>query len=64
MQKNKNTGMMLAVVPMSEVTIVDVKNVFIPEKYVTLQDPTQVKALPVELKGLDRYKPYVQVITI
>lgn len=79
MQQNKNTGMMLAVVPMSEVTIVDdwytmslkgsasnsltVKNVFIPEKYVTLQDPSQIKALPTELKGIDRYKPYVQVIT-
>ncbi|ASR46626.1 acyl-CoA dehydrogenase [Paenibacillus kribbensis] len=71
--------MLLAVVPMSEITIVDdwytmslkgsasnsleIKNVFIPEKYVTTQGLSQVNPLPVELTGRDRYKPYVQVIT-
>ncbi|WP_339274565.1 acyl-CoA dehydrogenase family protein [Paenibacillus sp. FSL W8-0426] len=79
MQESKNLGMMLAVVPMSEVTIVDdwytmslkgsasnsleIKNVFIPEKYVVSQDTKQMSSLPVELKGRDKYKPYVQLIT-
>ncbi|WP_017688381.1 acyl-CoA dehydrogenase family protein [Paenibacillus sp. PAMC 26794] len=79
MQQSKSTGMMLAVVPMHEVTIVDdwytmslkgsasnsleIKNVFIPEKYVITQDLSHVSTLPAELEGIDRYKPYTQVTT-
>lgn len=74
----ENPQMMLAVIPMSEVTIVDdwytmslkgsasnsleVKNVFIPEKYVVIQDMNQEKSLPTELEGRDRYRPYGQLI--
>ncbi|MFD1955429.1 acyl-CoA dehydrogenase family protein [Paenibacillus thailandensis] len=77
MQESK--GFMLAVVPMSEVTIVDdwytmslkgsasnslkMKNVFIPEQFVVRQDMIDMDSSPVELKGLDRYKPYVNVIS-
>lgn len=79
MQQSKDLEMMLAVVPMSEITIVDdwytmslkgsasnsleIKNVFIPEKYVVNQDMKQAGSLPVELKGRYKYKPFVQVIT-
>ncbi|MFC9707833.1 hypothetical protein ACFTRD_06720 [Paenibacillus sp. NPDC056933] len=78
-QQSKNLGMMLAVVPMSEVTIVDdwytmslkgsasnslkIINGVIPENYVVTQDMKQVGSLPVELNGRDRYRPYVQLIT-
>lgn len=79
MQESGSTGMLLAVVPMNEVTIVDdwytmslkgsasnsleIKNVFIPDKYVTTQDLSHMIASPAEVEGLDRYKPYVQVTT-
>lgn len=79
MQQSKSTGMLLAVVPMNEVTIVDdwytmslkgsasnslaIKNVFIPDKYVTTQAFSQVIASPEKVEGIDRYKPYVQVTT-
>lgn len=79
MQESGNMGMMLAVVPMSEVTIVDdwytmslkgsasnslaLKNVFIPDEFVVKQDTDHVQTLTVELKGRDRYRPYVQLIT-
>ncbi|PZT52848.1 acyl-CoA dehydrogenase family protein [Paenibacillus silvae] len=77
MQENK--GMRLAVVPMNEITIVDdwytmslkgsasnsleIKNVFIPEKYVISQNLSQGNTLPAPLEGIDRYKPYVQITT-
>ncbi|WP_127537166.1 acyl-CoA dehydrogenase family protein [Paenibacillus illinoisensis] len=79
MQESGNMKMMLAVVPMSEVTIVDdwytmslkgsasnslaLKNVFIPDQYVVTQDTEQVTSLTVKLEGRDRYRPYVQLIT-
>ncbi|MEO2255420.1 acyl-CoA dehydrogenase family protein [Paenibacillus amylolyticus] len=77
MQESGNMKMLLAVVPMSEVKIVDdwytmslkgsasnsleLKNVFIPDQYVVNHDTEQ--AITVELKGRDRYRPYVQLIT-
>lgn len=78
MQEGKDMEMMLAVVPMNEVTIVDdwytmslkgsasnsleIKNVFIPDKYVITQEMDQEGSSPVELKGRDRYRPYAQLI--
>ncbi|MNH91898.1 p-hydroxyphenylacetate 3-hydroxylase, oxygenase component [compost metagenome] len=75
MQEGKALEMMLAVVPMSEVMIVDdwytmslkgsasnsleLKNVFIPDKYVITH---QEGSLPAQLKGHDRYRPYAQLI--
>lgn len=75
MQEGKAMEMMLAVVPMSEVTIVDdwytmslkgsasnsleLKNVFIPDKYVITH---QGGPLPAEPTGRDRYRPYAQLI--
>lgn len=77
MQEGK--AMMLAVVPMSDVTIVDdwytmslkgsasnsleIKNVFIPDKYVINQEMNQRGSLPDELEGRDNYRPYAQLIT-
>lgn len=77
MQESKAVEMMLAVVPMSEVTIVDdwytmslkgsasnsleIKNVFIPDKYVVTH---QEGSLPAQLQGRDRYRPYGQLIII
>ncbi|MCB7154242.1 acyl-CoA dehydrogenase family protein [Bacillus stercoris] len=79
LQQSENPEMMLAVVPMNDVTIVDdwytmslkgsasnsleMKNVFIPEHYVIRQDMSHQNFSPVELKGRDRYRPYVNVIT-
>jgi|GEM_PF-875319 len=78
MQEGKAMEMMLAVVPMSEVMIVDdwytmslkgsasnsleIKDVFIPDKYVITQEMNQGGSLPVEFKGRDRYRPYAQLI--
>ncbi|CAH1214662.1 p-hydroxyphenylacetate 3-hydroxylase, oxygenase component [Paenibacillus plantiphilus] len=78
MQEGKAMEMMLAVVPMSEVTIVDdwytmslkgsasnsleLKNVFIPDQYVITQEMHQGGALPAQLKRRDRYRPYAQLI--
>ncbi|WP_435923111.1 acyl-CoA dehydrogenase family protein [Paenibacillus sp. DYY-L-2] len=78
MQEGKAMEMMLAVVPMNEVTIVDdwytmslkgsasnsleLKHVFIPDKYVITQEMNQEDSLPAPLKGRERYKPYVQHI--
>lgn len=78
MQEGKAMEMMLAVVPMNEVTIVDdwytmslkgsasnsleLKNVFIPDKYVITQEMNQGDSLPAPLKGRERYRPYVQHI--
>lgn len=80
MQEGKSIGMTLAAIPMSEVTIVDdwytmslrgsasnsleIKNLFVPDEYVITQEMHQGGALPAPLKGRDRYKPYVQQITI
>ncbi|MGG4048788.1 acyl-CoA dehydrogenase family protein [Paenibacillus favisporus] len=79
MQESGNLGMTLAIVPMSEVTIVDdwytmslkgsasnsleLKNVFIPDQYVVTQNTEQISSLSAVLKGRDRYRPYVQLIT-
>ncbi|MEW9700775.1 acyl-CoA dehydrogenase family protein [Paenibacillus sp. SI8] len=78
MQEGKAMEMMLAVVPMNEVTIVDdwytmslkgsasnsleIKNVFIPDNYVITQEMNQGNSLPAQLKGRDRYRPYAQLI--
>lgn len=78
MQEGKAMEMMLAVVPMSEVTIVDdwytmslkgsasnsleLNNVFIPDKYVIAQEMNQGGPLPAQLKRRDRYRPYAQLI--
>ncbi|WP_433944730.1 acyl-CoA dehydrogenase family protein [Paenibacillus sp. SN-8-1] len=77
MQEGMDLEMMLAVVPMSEVTIVDdwytmslkgsasnsleLKNVFIPDKHV-ITITEQGDRQPAELEGRDRYKPYAQLI--
>ncbi|WP_270164620.1 acyl-CoA dehydrogenase family protein [Paenibacillus sp. SYP-B4298] len=76
---NKSMGMMLAVVPMSQITIIDdwytmslkgsasnsleMRNVFIPEQFVVTQNLKPMEALPIELQGRDRYRPHVQLIT-
>ncbi|MBW7475696.1 acyl-CoA dehydrogenase family protein [Paenibacillus oenotherae] len=78
MQEGKAMEMMLAVVPMSEVTIVDdwytmslkgsasnsleLKNVFIPDQYVIAQEVNQGGPLPAQLTRRDRYRPYAQLI--
>ncbi|MVO98191.1 acyl-CoA dehydrogenase family protein [Paenibacillus lutrae] len=78
MREDKTMKMMLAVVPMSEVTIVDdwytmslkgsssnsleIKNTFVPEQYVITQEMHQGGMPPVQLKGRDRYRPYAQQI--
>ncbi len=77
-QQGKAMQMKLAVVPMNDIKIVDdwytmslkgsasnsleMKNVFIPEKYVTVQDMSQIISIE-NLEGRDKYRPYVQVIT-
>ncbi|SDZ42189.1 Acyl-CoA dehydrogenase [Evansella caseinilytica] len=76
---SKSNGPTLAVVPMSQVTIVDdwytmslrgsasnslqMKDVFIPEQFVLVQDMKQAPPMPIEVTGRDQYRPYVQLIT-
>lgn len=72
--------MMLAVIPMSEITIVDdwytmslrgsasnslkIKNLFVPDQNVITQDMHQGAGLPAQLNVRDKYKPYAQHIII
>ncbi|MGG4142671.1 acyl-CoA dehydrogenase family protein [Paenibacillus algorifonticola] len=78
----ENPGMMLAVVPMSQIKIVDdwytmslkgsasnsleINNLFIQEQYVVVQDQEFINkssSMLRQLQGIDRYKPYANVIS-